>query len=398
MNPSRPHKPSPRLTRDTYPGTLVVGGGVIGLAVGWALALRGEPVTVLERGKAGREASWAAAGMLAPITEVAFQEDTNLALGLDSLARYPNFVARLQAATGLHVDFRTEGALQMALTADDSARLAEVYGYQRARGLAVEPLTPAQAQALEPGLSGYVAAAYLCRQDHQVDPRKLTAALGAALAQSGGQVLENTPVERFVLEPGKPPAVELGGNLAGEVWPARRVLLAAGAWSGLVAGLPDHLRPPVRPVKGQMLALRMPEPHPLTRFLRVVRVPEIYLAPKSDGRLIVGATVEEMGFDREVTAGGLYELLKGAWEALPGAYDLPVVETWTGFRPGSRDNAPILGESGFPGLYMATGHHRNGILTTPATAYHLSRLMLDGLASDLLNKFSPQRFNRPRAS
>ncbi|MDH4225420.1 MAG: glycine oxidase ThiO [Deltaproteobacteria bacterium] len=369
-------------------GTLIVGGGVVGLAVGWMLARRGEPVTLLEKGKTGREASWAAAGMLAPATEVAYQEDLNLMLGLESMRLYPEFVAELQQASGMDVDYRTEGALEVSFCADDTARLRHILGYQQEKNLPVRSLSVTDALEMEPTLSGFLSAAAFCGMDHQVDPRLLTTALKKAYLLAGGVLREDCEVTRFVLEAGRPPAVMAGEERIS----AKRVLLAAGAWSGSLAGLPDKLRPPVRPVKGQMLSFQMGAIPSLTHFLRVVRVPEIYMVPKSDGRLIVGATVEEMGFDRRLTGGGIYELLKGAWESVPQVYDLPLLETWTGFRPGSRDNAPILGQTAFPGLFVATGHHRNGILTTPATAVHMASLMLEGRPPDILKPFSPDRF------
>jgi glycine oxidase len=169
-----------------------------------------------------------------------------------------------------------------------------------------------------------------------------------------------------------------------------RFVIAAGAWSGLLPGLPDGVKPPVRPVKGQLVAVRRPKPE----FLQhIIRAPRAYLAPKSDGRIIIGATVEEMGFNRDLTAGGIYDLLRSAWETVPGMYELPIQEMWCGFRPGSRDNAPILGAASVPGVYLATGHYRNGILFAPATAVHMTTLLLEGQAPDPIKPFSPQRFS-----
>jgi glycine oxidase len=366
-------------------GTVIAGGGVVGLGIGWKLAQRGEPVTLLERGEAGREASWAAAGLLAPATEVHYQEDANLRLGLESMRLYGDFVAELEAFTGQSVDYRTEGALSVALTADEAADLKDLYEYQRARGLPVTWLTPEALRELEPGLSTFVTAGVHCGMDHQVDPRLLVAALKAAFVKAGGTLLEQTPVTEVRLDGGTLRGVVAGGR---EFAP-QRLVIAAGAWSGLLPGLPEPLRPPVRPVKGQILAVRRPDP----AFLRhIVRAPRAYFAPKSDGRIVIGATVEEMGFNRDLTAGGIYELLRAAWELLPGVYELPIAEMWVGFRPGSRDNAPILGATQVPGVYLATGHFRNGILFTPITALGMTELLLDGRTPDALKPFSPQRF------
>ena len=201
----------------------------------------------------------------------------------------------------------------------------------------------------------------------------------------GGTLREHCEVSEVRLEDGRPPAIVAQG----EEWRPARVVLAAGSWSGLIPGLDGWLRPLVRPVKGQILALRMPSPDFLVHMLKT---PDVYMAPKSDGRLVIGATVEEMGFNRDFTAGAGYELLKGAWRAMPSVYELPIDEMWCGFRPGSRDNAPLLGETGVEGFYVATGHYRNGIVNTPITAKYMSELILDGKRPELLQKLSPGRF------
>ncbi len=366
--------------------TLIIGAGVVGLGIGWKLAQAGQAVTLLERGEAGREASWAAAGLLAPATEVHFQEDRNLELGLESMRLYGGFVAELEGFTGHSVDYQTQGALSIALTADEAADLKALYEYQLARGLPVRWLSPEAARELEPGLSSFVTAGVQCDIDHQIDSRRLVAALKAAYLKAGGILHEHTPVTEVMIRAGAFAGVRAGEQ---EIQ-ARRLLIAAGAWSGLLPGLPEDVRPPVRPVKGQLLAVRSPGPE----FLRhLVRTPHLYIGPKSDGRIVIGATVEEMGFNRDITAGGMYTLLRAAWEALPGVYELPIVETWCGFRPGSRDNAPMLGESRIPGVFLATGHHRNGILFTPATAVYMSRLLLEGKVPEPIRPFSPQRFS-----
>jgi glycine oxidase len=366
-------------------GTLIVGGGVVGLGIGWKLLQGGEPVVLLEKGEAGREASWAAAGLLAPATEVHFQEDPNLKLGIESMRLYGDFVAELEAYTGASVDYQREGAIAIALTADEAADLQELYTYQQERGLPVRWLAPEAVRELEPGVSNFVTAGIQCDMDHQIDCRRLVAALKLAFLKAGGVLHENTPVTDLDFRSGR-----FQGARSGErSFPANRLVVAAGAWSGLLPGLPEDLRPPVRPVKGQIFAVRSPGPEFLRHF---IRTPQVYIAPKSDGRIVIGATVEEMGFNRDLTAGGLYSLLRGAWDALPGVYELPIHEMWCGFRPGSRDNAPMLGETRIPGVFMATGHHRNGILFTPATAIYMSRLLLEGKVPEPLRPFSPQRF------
>jgi len=213
----------------------------------------------------------------------------------------------------------------------------------------------------------------------------LVDALKAAYLKAGGSLLENTEVTRVVIENGVYRGVEAGGRM----FNSRKLLIAAGSWSGLLPGLPEAIRPPVRPVKGQLFSVRSPGPEFLTHF---IRSPRLYIAPKSDGRIVMGATVEEMGFNRDLTAGAFYSLLKEAWDHLPGVYELPILETWCGFRPGTRDNSPLLGESAIPGVFLATGHYRNGILFAPATAYYMSEMLLEGSNPELLQYFSPKRF------
>jgi glycine oxidase len=361
---------------------------VIGLAIGWRLLQRGEPVTLLERGETGREASHAAAGMLSVANEVHFQEDLNLLLRQESMRLYPEFVSELEGFAGQSVDYRTHGAIAISLHADETAELRNLYEYQLERNLPVRWMSGEEVREREPRLAGFVVAGVLCPMDHQVDNRRLAAALRAAFLKAGGALHEHCPVTRVSLGEGGPPSVETGER----EWRSRRVVLAAGAWSGLIPGLEPWLRPLVRPVKGQILALRMPDSSFLTHM---VKSPDVYIAPKSDGRLVVGATVEEMGFNRDLTAGAMYELLKGAWRAIPSVYELPVQEMWCGLRPGSRDNAPLLGDTDAPGFFVATGHYRNGIINAPITAKYMSELILDGKRPELLQRLSPRRFASP---
>ncbi|HEX7926384.1 MAG TPA: glycine oxidase ThiO [bacterium] len=365
--------------------TLIIGGGIVGLGIGWKLAQRGESVTILERGAAGREASWAAAGLLAPATEVHYQEDRNLKLGLESMRLYPDFVAEVEAYTGRRVDYRTEGAISVASTVDDAADLQALFEYQLELGLPVRKMSGEAAREMEPSLSPYITSAVFCPMDHHIDNRLLVDALKGAYLKAGGTLLEHTEVQRVSIDGGAYRGVEAGG----QHFTSRRLLIAAGSWSGLLAGLPESIRPPVRPVKGQLFSVKSPRPAFLTHF---IRSPRLYIAPKSDGRIVMGATVEEMGFNRDLTAGALYTLLKEAWDHLPGVYELPILETWCGFRPGSRDNSPLLGESAVPGVFFATGHYRNGILFTPVTVNLMSKLLLDKENSELLQQFSPKRF------
>lgn len=364
----------------------IIGGGVIGLGIGWRLAQAGCAVDVFERGEAGRGASWAAAGMLAAGIEAEPGEEALTRLNRHSLALWPAFAMELQAASGIDVGLRTEGTLWVALTRDDAAQLRFHYEFQRGIGIALEWLSGGQARAREPYLNPNAPAAIFSPDDHQVDNRLVATALAAAFVRAGGRLHEGQAVTGLDVSGGKVTGVLVGGRRVG----AETVVLAAGAWSPDLPGLPEIARPPVRPVKGQMLALAMDPAAPLLRH--VVWSQRSYLVPRRDGRLIVGATTEERGFDARLTAGGMLALLDGAWRAVPGVEELEIVESWAGFRPGSRDDAPVLGPSGVEGLMLATGHHRNGILLTPVTADAVSRTILGGALDPAIAGFTRARF------
>lgn len=356
------------------------------MAIGWRLAQAGAAVTAFDRGTAGREASWAAAGMLAAGVEAEPGEEVLYALNRRSQALWPGFAAELAQASGVDVGLREEGTLWVALTRDDAAQLRFHFDFQRKLGVTLEWLSGAEARRREPHLNPGAPAAILSPFDHQVDNRRLVEALTLAFVRAGGVLREHAPVTGLDVEAGRVRGIRVGEERVG----ADLVVLAAGAWSPAIEGLPVALCPPVRPVKGQMLALGMDPAQPLLHH--VIWSPRAYLVPRRDGRLIVGATTEERGFDPRLTAGGMLALLEGAWRAVPGIEELEIVESWTGFRPGSRDDAPILGESGIEGLMFATGHHRNGILLTPATAEAVSRTILTGETDPALAAFSLARF------
>jgi glycine oxidase len=368
------------------PSVAIVGGGVIGLSVGWRLAQAGCRVALYERDRTGRGASWAAAGMLAAGVETEPGEQALLGLNRTSQSLWPDFAAEIEAASGLSVDLRSDGTLRVALNRDDAEILKSIVAFQLPLGIELEWLSGAEARRREPYLSPQTTAAVFSRLDHQVDNRKLVEALRQAYLAVGGALHEQAPVEAIVVENGR----ARGVRVAGEIRAADIVLLAAGAWSRLCGGLPDDAVPPIRPIKGQMLALRMNPAEPL--LTRVLWTPRSYLVPRRDGRLLIGASVEERGFDTDLTAGAVFALLESAWRALPAIEELPIDEMWVGFRPGSRDDAPLLGFSSVEGLVIATGHHRNGILLTPITANAISRLILTGEVDPAIADFSPGRF------
>jgi glycine oxidase len=374
------------------PRVAVIGAGVVGLGIAWRLAGRAE-VTVFDRGNAGAGASHAAAGMLAACCEAEPGEEDLVALGRDSQARWPDFADELLRASGIDVELRREGTLVLALTADDQATLAHGLEFQQKLGLPLEWLSAAATRVKEPHLAGKIAGAVFSPQDHQVDNRKLVQALRIAAEIAGAKIHEQRAVSEISVQGGRANGVVLADRTHAA---ADIVVLAAGAWSRGIAGLPPDRRPPVRPVKGQMLALRMDAAAPLLNH--VLWAPGAYLVPRRDGRLIIGGTVEEKGFDETTTAGGMLTLLEAAWRAIPAIEELPIDEIWVGHRPGSRDDAPILGRAPLENLFYATGHYRNGILLAPVTADAMARLILDGVVEPPIRPFGLERFLPARAA
>ena len=366
------------------PPVAIVGAGVAGLAIGWRLAEAGERVTIFEKGKAGRGTSWQAAGMLAPDAEIGFEELELYRLSRESLCRWPAFAEALEAASGQGVDLRTEGTFAVADDPDSAEALRRRYEFQKEQGLGVEWLSAGEALEREPFLAPRLAAAVFAPDDYQVDNRRLVEALRVAFERAGGTLREDTPVAS-VAPDARHPSVT---SEAGERVEAQAVVVAAGVGTRAIEGLEPL--PAVRPVKGQMVELQATRPFALEH---VVRGPDAYLAPKSDGRLLVGATSEERGFDRRVTAGGLFALLEGAREVVPGIDELEVTATWAGLRPAARDNAPLLGPSALPGVVAATGHYRHGVLLAPVTAEEIARFVLTGgETSRWIEPFLPTRF------
>ena len=345
---------------------VIVGGGVIGLSCAWRAAQRGARVVVVERSHPPAGATRVAAGMLAPVGELAFGEPELLKMTLAAAELYPDFVAELEAASGISAGYRRDGALHVALDRDEAAELRRVHELQRSLGLGAEWLPPRRCRELEPGLTPSLSGGVHAPDEASVDPRVLVAALLGALASEGVELLTGTGVEAplFVGERIVGVRTERGAELR-----APSVVIAAGAWSA-AAWLPEPARPPVRPVKGQILELRSRDG--AAPCQRIVASERVYLVPRPDGRLIAGATVEEQGFDTAPTAGGVHELLREAYRLLPEVAEMELVEASAGLRPGTPDNLPVVGPSGTDGLLWATGHYRNGILLAPLTASTLA--------------------------
>ncbi|MFE2281989.1 glycine oxidase ThiO [Streptomyces sp. NPDC059454] len=377
---------SPTRTSDV----LVVGGGIIGLVTAWRAAQRGLATAVVDP-EPGGGAARVAAGMLAAVTELHYGEETLLGLNLASARRYPGFAAELTELTGRDLGYRACGTLAVALDADDRAHLRELHALQQRSGLESQWLSGRECRRLEPMLAPGVRGGLRVDGDHRIDPRRLAAALVTACERAGVSV-HRARAERLVVAGDRATGVVTAD---GTELGAGQVVLAAGSLSGRLAGVPEDVLPPVRPVKGQVVRLTMPARHGpfLNRTVRaVVRGSHVYLVPRENGELVIGATSEEMGWDTTVTAGGVYELLRDAHELVPGITELPLTETLAGLRPGSPDNAPLLGPTGLEGLLLATGHYRNGVLLTPVTGDAMAEVLTTGALPEVARPFTPRRF------
>ncbi|HUG40036.1 MAG TPA: FAD-dependent oxidoreductase [Longimicrobiales bacterium] len=387
------------------PAVAVIGGGVIGLAVAWRLARRGVPVVLLERHQPGAGASSAAAGMLSPLKE-AGEPGPFLDLGLRSLARYPEFVREVESCAGMEVGYRRDGRLDLAFTDDAVEALRHQRLLQEEAGHESRLLDPAELRRLEPGVADDVRLGLATELDHQVDNARLVRALWLAAEREGVEIRTAAGAAAVLTgapegpdgaarpdEPGAARPARSDESLApvtgvrldsGDVVPADAVVVAAGAWTGGLA-LPRPI--PIRPVRGQIVVLRMVPPAPR----RVTWGPGCYLVPRCDGRLLVGATMEEAGFAIASTAGATRSLLDCAIRVLPSLADARLEGFQVGLRPASRDGFPVIGaDPATPGLFFATGHFRNGILLAPETAEMVAAELLDGRAAD--TAFSPARF------
>ncbi|MDQ3728354.1 MAG: glycine oxidase ThiO [Actinomycetota bacterium] len=366
---------------------IVVGAGVIGLSIAWRAAQRGLRVRVLERSEPGSGASGIAAGMLAPVGEATWGEEDLLQAALASHRIWPGFAEELAGLDDATPTFMRDGALHVALDADEANELRRRFDLMRSLGLEADWLAGRECRDLEAGLGPSVYGGVHAPHEAGVDPVAIVQALRTAC--------EGVGVE-----------ISTGANIAGALWAgdslcgvvtdegeehrASATVLAAGAWSGSVAWLPDAALPPVRPVKGQILTLSGPASAPVAE--RIVVTERAYLVPRRDGRLIAGATVEEMGFDSRITAGGVLELLREAYRALPDVAELELVQVLAGHRPGTPDNAPIVGRGAVDGLILATGHFRNGILLAPLTAEGIAAVLAGEEMPAELSVADPARF------
>jgi glycine oxidase len=359
---------------------IVVGAGAIGASSAWRLAQDGHAVTLIDDPGAA-PASDVAAGMLAPVTEAEFGEEKLLTLNLRSMEMYDAFVEELCEVTGLDVGYRRCGTLMVARDGDDMRALGEVLGYQQRLGLQVARWSPREMRAAEPVLSPRIRGGISVTGDHQIDPSALLAALLAACDSAGVERLRDRAMDVEQNETGVKIRTESGRILSCD-----QVVFAAGSYTGRIGGIDGSV--PVRPVKGQLLQLRgrpgMPLPSANIRGI------DVYMVTRADGRVVVGATVEEQGFDTTLTAGAVHDLLRDAYELWPGVVELEFVMARAGLRPATPDNAPAIGRLG-ERVVVAAGHYRHGILLTPVTAAAVAEIVGGG-APEWAADFDPHRF------
>lgn len=367
---------------------VVVGAGIIGLASAWRLAQHGASVAVVDPAP-GSGASHVAAGMLAPVTEVHYGEEALLALNLHAAARWPPFAVELEEATGCSVGYREGGTLVVALGDDDLRSIEKLRRFQDCLGLGVTRLRSGECRAREPWLSPRVRGGVLAEDDHQVDPRLTVQALLVA-AQRAGATFVADRATRLAVDRDRAVGVETRDGRIGSA----AVVLTAGCWSGSIGGVPPDVVPPVRPVKGQILRLRFdPQVPPLGATVRgVADGRSVYLVPRLGGELVVGATVEEMGYDTTITAGAVHDLLRAAIDLVPGVAELELAEALAGLRPATPDNGPVIGPTAVDGLVVASGHHRNGVLLAPLTADAVAGVVTGDGLPPVVVPFDARRF------
>lgn len=367
--------------------SVIVGGGIIGLSIGWRASQLGLSVLILDRSDPPDAASTVAAGMLAPVTETTFGEDALLQLNLEGARRWKGFAEELSFAAGVNLADHRRGILHTALHRDQSEALSRLYEYQQELGLEVEWLSSMACRRLEPALHPSTRAGVLAGGDWAVNPRAVLDALRTVLEAAGASIRHGAEVAQVT--GGAHPSMTLAD---GDRLEAGNVVVAAGPWSGRVPGVPEGIAGAIRPVKGQILRLK-PSAALRAPITHVVRSEDVYLVPRPGGEVVVGATVEEKGFDTAPTAGGIFELLRAADELVPGIREMEIAEIGAGLRPATPDNAPLLGLIE-PGIAIATGHYRNGVLLAPVTADGIAELLAKGELPPELAPFDPYRFAR----
>jgi glycine oxidase len=370
------------MTKTPTSDVIIIGGGIIGCALAESLAREKLSVEVVERGLIGREASWAAAGMLAPQSEMP-EPGPWFDFCLAARRLYPETIDRIRESTQIDPQYRAEGMFYAAFDAEEESSIRARAAWQRPLGLVAREMPADEAIAREPALAREIRSAVHFAEDHQLDPRLMTRGFAIAARKLGVRLLEFSPVTRLIVEGGR----AIGVEVAGEKRFAGRVILAGGCWSGAIDGIGFDL--PVFPVKGQMLLLQLDRP----KFDHVLHSARVYLVPRLDGRVVIGSTEERgAGFDKSVRAGALSHLLDCAYELAPCLREAALADSWAGLRPGTPDKRPILGACEIENFILATGHFRNGVLLAPITARLLADFIFSNEISETMRLFSIERF------
>jgi glycine oxidase len=363
----------------------IAGGGLIGSAIALELAQAGLSVAVFEKGEPGREASWASAGILSPAPETQGMIPI-VPLAKASIVLYPEFVANVEGISGQNVGFRPFGTMDVLFSRDAKRDLSTLIALHHGLGLKAEPLHPEEARELEPALSPEAEAAALRPDEASIDNRALTQAVLHATQKSGAEIFPDKVVEAIWREGSRCAGLKLRNENVSAKW----TIIASGCFSANVEGVAVYA--PVRPAKGQMASLRADE----LKIRRVLWSEKIYLVPRNDGRILAGATVEYVGFDKHVTAGAIEKILSDAMELAPGLANARIEETWAGLRPDSPDHLPIVGPTDLEGLLIATGHFRSGVMLTPITARLIREWITEQRVSVDWERLSPMRFAAAR--
>ena len=367
---------------------LIIGGGIIGLSIAWRLIGIGKKVVVVDKRNLGKEASWAAAGMLSGRLDLKPSEKQLLPIFEKSHYAWPKFAKELENISGKSIGYRKEGTLMIACDINEEQKLKNNYNFLKNNKVNVDWLSGDKIREKEPYVSNNVLSGFYSPDDHHVNNRYILDALITILKKNKNNCIfkENTEVEKIITNKSQ----VTGVKTKNETIKTKEIIVCSGAWTSKIKNIEIN-EVPIRPVKGQIICLKMPENVSLLKY--ILWRENVYLVPKNNSYLIIGATVEEMGYDKSLTAGGIYNLLKIAREVLPAIEDLSIVESWSGLRPTSRDDAPIIGPSKkIKGLIYATGHHRNGILLAPLTSSIIKNYYLKGRIENDFNNFEPGRF------
>ena len=367
---------------------LIIGGGIIGLSIAWRLIGIGKKVVVVDKRNLGKEASWAAAGMLSGRLDLKPSEKQLLPIFEKSHNAWPEFAEELENKSGKRIGYRKEGTLMIACDINEEQKLKNNYNFLKNNNIHVSWLSGNKIREKEPYVSNNVLSGFFSPEDHHVNNRYILDALITILKKNKNNCIfkENTEVEKIITDKDQ----VIGVQTRNETIKTKEIIICSGAWTNKIKNI-EIKEVPIRPVKGQMVCLKMPKNTSLLKH--ILWRENVYLVPRDNSDLIIGATEEEMGFDKSLTAGGIYNLLKIAREVLPAIENLSIVESWAGLRPATRDEAPIIGPSKkIKGLIYATGHHRNGILLAPLTSNVIKNYYLNGKIENDFNNLRPGRF------